>query len=332
MSTHSHTRPWLRTAALAAAGALLLSACSDSGGRAGAGEDADRAGGVSTEEKDVYLITHAPDGDTFWDYVRAGAEEAASQKNINLIYNNHEEGAEQAELIQSAIDSGADGIAVTMAKPEAMTPNVEQAVEAGIPVVSLNAGQEEAFDANVMSHFGQDDRVAGEAVGERLADDGFEQAICVIQVQGHIGLESRCEGVADHIESEVLYVEGTDMTQVASTVEAKLETTQEADVIIGLGAPITETMLDVVDSASSEIEVATFDLNASIVDSILEDELLFAVDQQPWLQGYLAVDSLWLHFYGGFEPGGGQPVLTGPAIVDADNAEAIQEYADENLR
>ncbi|MCH8560313.1 MULTISPECIES: substrate-binding domain-containing protein [unclassified Nesterenkonia] len=337
MEKHSHPSArrstLLRTTAVLGAAALMLTACSEGGGRTEAADTSDRGGGVDTEEQTYYLITHAADGDTFWDYVRAGAEEAAAQKNINLVYNNHVEGAQQAELIQSAIDAGADGIAVTMAKPEAMTPNVQSATEAGIPVVSLNAGEEEAFDAGVLSHFGQDENVAGEALGQRLADEGIEHTICVIQEQGHVGLENRCAGIAEHVpETEILYVEGTDMTQVSSTVEAKLQTTPDADAIVGLGGPFTETILDVVESSGSEIEVASFDLNATIVQAVLDDNLMFAVDQQPWLQGYLSVDTLWLHHYGAFEPGGGLPVLTGPAIIDAENAEAVQSFADEGLR
>lgn len=335
---HSHrsvrSSSTVRLVAAAAAVALFVAACSDEGGRAGAGGgDAERAGGVETEERTIYLITHAPEGDTFWDYVRTGAEEAAAKDNINLVYNSDDEGAEQAELIQSAVDSRADGIAVTMAKPEAMAPAVQRATEADIPVVSLNAGENEAFDAGAFAHFGQEESVAGEAVGERLADEGIENPICVIQAQGHVGLEARCAGIQEHVPStEILYVEGTDMTQVSSTVQARLESSSDADAIIGLGSPITSTILGVVEDTGSEVEVATFDLNEEIVEAILDEDVLFAVDQQPWLQGYLAVDTLWLHLHGAFEPGGGQPVLTGPAIVDVENAEAVLEFAGEGVR
>ncbi|TLP80013.1 substrate-binding domain-containing protein [Nesterenkonia sphaerica] len=314
--------------------ALLLTACSDAGGRADAGgDDPDRAGGVDTEERTVYLITHAVEGDTFWDYVRRGAEEAAAKDNINLVYNSHREGAQQAELIQSAIDAGADGIAVTMAKPDAMTPAVQRALDADVPVVSLNAGEEEAFDAGAFAHFGQNEAVAGAAVGEYLEEEGIEHPICVIQEQGHVGLEARCDGIRDVLpDTENLYVEGSDMTQVAATVRAKVDSAGGADAIIGLGGPFTMTILDEVQSAGSDITVGSFDLNAEIAEAVVDGDILFAVDQQPWLQGYLAVDSLWLNFNGGFEPGGGQPVLTGPSIVDSENAEAVLEYAEEGLR
>lgn len=335
---HTHrtvrSRSAVRLVAAAAAATFLIAACSEEGGRAGAGAgEGDRAGGVETEERTVYLITHAPEGDTFWDYVRTGAEEAAAKDNINLVYNANDEGAEQAELIQAAIDSDADGIAVTMAKPDAMAPAVQRAADAEIPVVSLNAGENEAFEAGAFAHFGQEESVAGEAVGQRLAEEGVENPICVIQAQGHVGLEARCAGIQEHVpDTEILYVEGTDMTQVAATVQARLESSDEADAIVGLGSPITSTILGVVEDIDSDVEVATFDLNAEIVEAILNDDLLFAVDQQPWLQGYLAVDTLWLHFHGAFEPGGGQPVLTGPALVDAENAEAVLEFSGEGLR
>lgn len=335
---HSHrsvrSSSTVRLVAAAAAVALFVAACSDEGGRAGAGGgDAERAGGVETEERTIYLITHAVEGDTFWDYVRRGAEEAAAKDNINLVYNSHREGAQQAELIQSAIDAGADGIAVTMAKPDAMTPSVQRATEAGVPVVSLNAGEEEAFDAGAFAHFGQNESVAGEAVGEFLEDEGIEHPICVIQEQGHVGLESRCDGIREVLpETENLYVEGSDMTQVAATVRAKIDTGDDADAIIGLGGPFTMTILEEVQSSGSDMAVGSFDLNEEIAEGVVDDDILFAVDQQPWLQGYLAVDTLWLNFRGAFEPGGGQPVLTGPTIIDSENAEAVLEFAGEGLR
>lgn len=334
-SRRTRRRASARFGAVLGIAALLVSACSSEGGRAGAGggDDAERAGGVDTEERTVYLITHAVEGDTFWDYVRSGAEEAAAKDNINLVYNSHREGAQQAELIQSAIDAGADGIAVTMAKPDAMTPAVQRAIDAGVPVVSLNAGEEEAFDAGAFAHFGQNESVAGEAVGDYLDEQGIEHPICVIQEQGHVGLESRCDGIREVLpDTENLYVEGSDMTQVASTVRAKVDSAGDADAIIGLGGPFTMTILDEVQSSGSDITVGSFDLNADIAQAIVDEDILFAVDQQPWLQGYLAVDSLWLHFHGAFEPGGGLPVLTGPNIVDAENAEAVLEFAGDGLR
>jgi simple sugar transport system substrate-binding protein len=331
----SHKLSWRKLAAAAVVvPALALTACSSSGGRTP--EAANDGGGgavASTERINVALITHAAPGDTFWDIVRKGAEEASAKDNVELQYLSDPEGGRQAQLVEQAIDQGVDGIAVTLAKPDALAGALKKAEDVGIPVVSLNAGEDRSAELGAITHFGSNEKLAGEAVGDRLASDGYKHPICVIQEQGHVGLENRCAGVKAKVpDTEVLYVQGTDMTQVESTVTAKLQATKAADVVIGLGAPFTLTILQAISGAGSDAKVASFDMNAELAQKIVDGDILFTVDQQPWLQGYGAVDALWLNKRGGFEIGGGQPVLTGPTIVDQESAEQVLQFAEQGVR
>jgi simple sugar transport system substrate-binding protein len=155
----------------------------------------------------------------------------------------------------------------------------------------------------------------------------------VIQEQGHVGLEARCAGVKAKVPgTEILYVDGKDMTSVQSTATAKLQATSDADVIIGLGAPFTLTLLKSVADAGSSAKVASFDLNADLAQKIVDGAVLFTVDQQPWLQGYMSVDALWQNKRGGFSIGGGQSVLTGPSLVDKSNAADVLTFAQQGIR
>jgi simple sugar transport system substrate-binding protein len=325
---------WRRAALAALAVPLLaLSACSG-GGKA---QDASGSGGggqvASTPKIKIALITHAAAGDTFWDIVRKGAEEAAVKDNVDLQYLNDPEAGRQAQLVQQAIDQKVDGIAVTLATPDALKDVVKKATDAGIPVVSLNAGEDVSAQLGAFTHFGSNEKLAGEAVGAKLASEGFKHPICVIQQQGHVGLENRCAGVKSKVAgTEILYVNGQDMTSVQSTATAKLQATKDADVIIGLGAPITITLLKSVSDAGSSAKVASFDLNAELAQDIVDGKVIFTVDQQPWLQGYMSVDALWQNKRGGFKIGGGQPVLTGPTIVDKSNASDVLKFAQQGVR
>ncbi|WP_347110013.1 substrate-binding domain-containing protein [Paenarthrobacter sp. S56] len=327
--------PW-RKAALAAAVVPLiaLSACSSQGGK-----PADNGGGAaagqaaSTSRIKVALITHAAAGDTFWDIVRKGAEEASSKDNVELLYTNDPEAGRQAQLVQQAVDQKVDGIAVTIATPDALKDVLKKATDAGIPVVSLNAGESVSAKLGAFTHFGSNEQLAGEAVGTRLAAEGYKHPVCVIQQQGHVGLEARCAGVKAKVPAtEILYVDGKDMTAVQSTATAKLQASKDADVIIGLGAPITLTLLKSVSDAGSPAKVASFDLNADLAQKIVDGSVIFTVDQQPWLQGYMSVDALWQAKRGGFKIGGGQPVLTGPTIVDKTNASDVLKFAQQGVR
>jgi simple sugar transport system substrate-binding protein len=283
----------------------------------------------------VALVTHQSAGDTFWDIVRKGAEAAAAKDNIKLIYSNDPNAGNQANLVQNAIDQKVDGIAITLAKPDAMKDVVSKAKAAGIPVVGLNSGVSEWQKLGLMEFFGQDETVAGEALGKRLNEAGAKKAVCVIQEQGNIGLEQRCAGVKKTFEGDVenLNVNGTDMPSVKSTITAKLKQDSGIDYVVALGAPFALTAVQSIGDAGTKTKVATFDLNKELTGAISKGDIEFAVDQQPYLQGYLAVDSLWLYKNNGNYMGGGeQPVLTGPAFVDKTNVETIDKFAAKGTR
>ncbi|WP_326575387.1 sugar ABC transporter substrate-binding protein [Streptomyces sp. NBC_00481] len=334
---HSRSRRVAPFFAMAAASALLIAGCSSgSGGKESEESAADAsAGKADTPRMKVALVTHQAPGDTFWDIVRKGAQAAAAKDNIELIYSADPNAGTQANLVQNAIDQKVDGIAITLAKPDAMKDVVAKATKAGIPVVGLNSGLSDWQNLGLMSFFGQDESVAGEAFGKRLNDVGAKKAVCVVQEQGNVGLEQRCAGVEKTFEgdTEILNVTGTDMPSVKSTISAKLKQDTAIDYVVALGAPYALTAVQSVADAGSKAKVATFDLNKELTDSIKSGDIEFAVDQQPYLQGYLAVDSLWLYKNNGNYSGGGEEaVLTGPAFVDEKNVDTIAKFAAKGTR
>ncbi|PRC42001.1 sugar ABC transporter substrate-binding protein [Mycobacterium sp. ITM-2017-0098] len=319
-----------RVAAFAGAGLLALGivSCSSTGGAPEQSGEGGGGGTVDTPRMTIAMITHEVPGDSFWDLIRKGAEAAAKKDNVELRYSNDPEAPNQANLVQSAVDSDVDGIAVTLAKPDAMRAAIGAAEAKNIPVVAFNAGADAWSAMGVKEFFGQDEFIAGQAVGERLTGDGATKAICVIQEQGHVGLESRCAGVKDKFPAtETLNVNGKDMPSVESTITAKLQQDPAVDYVVTLGAPFALTAVQSAGNAGSTAKIGTFDTNAALVQAIQDDKVQWAVDQQPYLQGYLAVDSLWLYLSNGNIIGGGQPTLTGPAFIDKSNIDAVADYA-----
>ncbi|BBZ03649.1 sugar ABC transporter substrate-binding protein [Mycolicibacterium chitae] len=324
-----------RLVAAIGAGVLLvgMTACSSTGGKPDTSGGGMGAGTADTPRMKIAMITHEVPGDSFWDLVRKGAETAAKKDNIELLYSADPEAPNQANHVQSAVDSGVDGIAVTLAKPDAMRPAVRNATGKNIPVVAFNAGQDAWLDMGVTQYFGQDGFIAGQEAGKRLANDGAQKVICVIHEQGHVDLEARCAGVRDAFPAvETLNVNGKDMPSVESTITAKLRQDPAVDTVLALGAPYALTAVQSVGNAGSNAQVATFDTNAALVDAIRNGDIQWAVDQQPFLQGYLAVDSLWLYLNNGNVIGGNQPTFTGPAFIDATNIEDVAEYAKAGTR
>jgi simple sugar transport system substrate-binding protein len=313
---------------------VALTACSSTGGKPRTSGDGMGAGQADTPRFTVAMVTHGPPGDTFWDLIRKGAETAAKKDNIDLKYSAELQGPDQANLVQNAVDSDVAAIAVTLARPEAIKPALQSAISKGIPIVALNAGIDDWQAAGAKAYFGQDEQVSGEAAGKKLAADGARKVVCVIQDQGNVALESRCAGVKAGFGGAVenLNVNGTDMPSVQSTINAKLQQDPAIDYIVTLGAPIALTAVESADNAGSTARIGTFDTNAQLVDAIKAGKVQWAVDQQPFLQGYLAIDSLWLYLNNGNVIGGGQPTLTGPAFIDKSNIDAIADYAKNGTR
>ncbi len=313
--------------------ALALAACSSSGGKAPAGDEA-AVGKADTAAMKFAMITHAPAGDTFFDIIRKGADAAAKKDNVTYEYSNSSNPSEQAKLIQAAIDKKPDGIAVSIPNAGAVKGALDKAKAAGIPVVMFNAGAGEWQNLGALMYFGQDEAVAGEAAGARLAQEGAKKVICVIQEQGQSQLEARCDGVAKGLSGgsvEKLYVEGTNMPDVQTKITGKLSD-KSIDRVLTLGAPFALTAISAVEQAGSQAKVATFDTNAELVGALRDGKVEWAVDQQPYMQGYMAIDGLWFYKTNGNVLGGGNIVLTGPSFVDKTNVEQVFEYAKRGTR
>ena len=330
------SRRWAVSAALLAVAALTMAACSSTGGKK-AQQQAQNvtAGHANTPHYTVAMITHAAPGDTFWDIIRHGALAAAAKDNITLNYSADPDPTKQAALITDAINSHVAGIAVTDPNPAAICPTIQKAVAAGIPVVMFNAGVGNWQQCGGMEYFGQDESIAGLAAGKRMAAAGAKHVLCVLQEQGQVQLEARCTGVQRGLGSvpmTKLYVNGRDQSAMLSSMTAKLTQDKSIDAVITLGAPEALVAIQAIPAAGSSAKIYTFDTNAAEIAKIKSGAVQWAVDQQPYLQGYESVDSLWLFLTNANVLGGGVTVLTGPSFIDSSNVAKVATYAERGTR
>jgi simple sugar transport system substrate-binding protein len=323
-------------ALLLAVSALLLGACGDDDDDGGASGGSDDSVDL-TQESDVTIamVTHG-DGGSFWSVAKKGAEDAASDLGITVEYSeSNNDPEEQAQLIEAAVTAGVDGLAVSAPNPDAIADAVQQAVDAGIPVITLNSGADQFGELGAYTHVGQTEFVAGQGAGEQLAEAGATKLLCVIHEQGNIGLEQRCEGAADTFGGDVenFQVTGTgDIQTTLNEIQSKLQADTSIDAVLSLNPDIAIAARDAVAGAGSSAQVATFDLSGDVVAAIEDGEILFAVDQQQYLQGYLPVVFLYLNNTNANTVGGGLPVLTGPGFVTADNAAEVADLAEAGTR
>jgi simple sugar transport system substrate-binding protein len=326
--------PILAALLLAVAAMAFVSAC---------GDDDDDGGGDGSEDVSltqggdlkIAVITHGS-GDSFWSVAKRGAEQAGKDLGVQVQYSESaNDPQKQAQLIDAAVTDKVDGIAVSAPNPDALREPLKAAVDAGIPVITLNSGQTDSADLGAITHVGQDETIAGEAAGRRLAEGGSQKLLCVIHEQGNIGLNQRCDGAAEGFGGEVenLQVKGVeDISTTLTEIQSKLESDDSIDTILTLNPDIAVAARDAVQGASSEAKLATFDLSGDVVSAIEAGEIEFAVDQQQYLQGYLPVVFLKLFNDNANTVGGGQPVLTGPGFVDKGNAATVKQLAEEGTR
>jgi len=312
---------------LAATTGMLLAGC------AGTGQETaspDNGGGDLT----FAVVTHSGPGDAFWDRVKSGAETAGDDYGATITYNSDADPAKQSQLIDNAVAQEVDGIVVSMANPDGVEDSVKKAVAAGIPVVTINSGIERSAEFGALTHIGQSETVAGEAVGTRLADEGLGNALCVIQEAGNVGLEDRCAAAAKTFGGTMtnLQVDGTNDADVKATIKSKLQADPSIDGVLTLGGQYAIDAVGAVEESGSDAKIGTFDLSEDVVADVENGSILFAVDQQPYVQGFLGVTALQLFVTNGNVIGGGQPVYSGPAFVTEDNAAQVAEFAANGTR
>ena len=323
-----------RLLALALAAPLVLSACSteNSGGESDGGGDS--AAGSSSGDLDFAVVTHGAAGDAFWDVVQKGAEAAGDDLGVGVDYQSDGDPQRQSQLIEAAVNSDVDGIVVSMANPDALQDSIEAAVAAGIPVVTINSGAAESATFGAIGHVGQDEVIAGQGAGQRLAQDGAQNVLCVVHEAGNIGLEQRCAGASQGLGSEVrlLQVDINDLQGAQATITSELQSDPSVDAVLTLNSAVASVAATAASDAGSDAAIATFDLNGDVIAAIQDGTIAFAVDQQQYEQGYLPIVMLKLYAQNLNTVGGGQPVLTGPGIVDAENVDEIADLASAGTR
>ncbi len=320
--------------AVLATGALLLSACSTSDDGGDDENGGGGGGGADAGDIRIDVVTHAAPGDSFWDVVKSGAERAGEDLGVEMNYQGDPDPGAQSTLIDNAVADDTDGLVISMADPEGLENSIRAAIEAGVPVITINSGIDNWQDFGAITHVGQSETIAGEAAGEQLNEAGVGNVICVIQEPGNIALEERCRAASETFDGEMknLQTDNTDLAGSQSTIESELTADDSVDGILSLGGDMAGAAVAAAEASGRDITIGTFDVNATVAQDVLDGKLLFAIDQQPYVQGYLGVTGIYLKLINGNDIGGGQPINSGPAIITEENAEAVLDYAEEGTR
>jgi simple sugar transport system substrate-binding protein len=331
--------------AVLAATALVAAACGGGGNSASSssssGSSSSAGGGTQSVNQTqgsgltFAMVTHSDEG-SFWSVVKKGAQKAAQDEGVKLIWSpSNNDPQKQAQLIDAAVSQKVDGIAVSVPNASAIKGSLAKAKAAGIPIVTLNSGAEDFESLGAITHVGQTETIAGKAAGAKLKAAGVKKVLCVIHEQSNIGLQQRCDGVKQGFGGSVtnLQVKGTaDIATTQTEIRSKLQADKSFDGVIALNPDIASAAKTAIKGAGSDAKLATFDLSPSLLKDIQAGSVLFAVDQQQYLQGYLPIVFLKLFRDNANTVGGGQPVLTGPGFVEKSNVSTVQKLSEAGTR
>lgn len=290
---------------------------------------------MAQEEKNLefVLVSHAPDSDTWWNTVKNAIDEAGEEMGVTVKYRNPSTGdlAQMARLIEQAVASRPDGIITTIADYGVLEGPIEDAIRRGIPVITINSGTEEQSEQlGALMHVGQPEAYAGRLAGERAKEAGVSNFLCVNHYITNPASVERCRGFAEglgvELGDQMLDTGGTDPTEVRSKVEAYLRKSPDTEAILALGPASANPTIEVVrEMGKEDIYFATFDISPQIVQAIKDGVIQFAIDQQPYLQGYLPVVLLTKYNQYGLMPANN--IRSGPGFITTENVELVEELA-----
>ncbi len=281
------------------------------------------------------LVSHAPDSDSWWNTIKNAITLAGKQMDVTVEYRNPPTGdlADMARIIEQAAASNPNGIISTIADFDVLSGPLSNAVAKGIPVITINSGTEEqSKKIGALLHVGQPEKAAGHGAGEKAKAAGVTKFVCVNHYITNPASVERCQGYADALGVELgsqMIDSGLDPAEVKSKVLAYLQSNPDTNGILTLGPnsaiPTIAALQE--NGKAGTIHFATFDLSSEISAAIKDGTIAFAIDQQPFLQGYLPVVILTNLARYGVVPG--NSINSGPGFITKDNIELVEKLAGE---
>ncbi len=319
---------------------LLLAACG--GGGASTSSNNQSSGNSARANIKFYVVTHGQVTDPFWSVVKKGVDQAAKDMGVQAIYEGSPSATfdvvAMAHLIDAAVAAHPDGLVVSIPDAAGLGPSIKAAVAAGIPVISINSGSDVAKSLGVLVHIGQTEEQAGIGGGQKMGAAGVKHAICVNQEVGNVALTLRCKGFQEGLAQtggtmKVIGVNLANPTQTQQTVEAALQHDPSIDGILMLGptgaTPTIRALQDL--NKLGQIKLATFDLSSDVLNAIKNGQMLFAIDQQQYLQGYLPIVLLTL-YKTNLNTIANDVLLTGPGFVTSANVNQVIQLTAQGTR
>ena len=286
--------------------------------------------------------------DAFFSVVKNGAdlagarvEEAGSTYTWIPLPNYDNIGPDMVKLIEQAVAQECTSLAVPVWDGAAQAPALAAATEAGVKVFMYNSGLPLLEDGTVVAYgyYGTDEYKAGLAAGEYFATHGSSNVRCVNTQPGAVNWQQRCGGLiegatANGAQADELILPAEsfgDAAAISAAVQAALAEDPTIDGFATGSSADADAVNEAIQAMGATAQTGGWDVSVNVIERIIAGDQLFAVDQQGWYQGWLAVSQAWLYDQFSILPA--TPViLTGPALITADNASTVLAGVEDGYR
>lgn len=298
---------------------------------------------TTVKEKQTFtinMVSHGQASDPFWSTVKNGAEAAAKKLGVNLIYQapTNFDMVTMAQMIDAVTATAPHGLIVSVPDIAALKKSIGNAIDKNIPVIAINSGQDIGKELDILTYIGQSEFEAGMKAAEGLLKYNINKAVCINHEVGNISLDHREAGFKyilnqNGIDVTTIPIDAADPSETKELVRSYLKTNPGTNAILTLGPlgalPILKLMKEI--NQDGRIKMATFDFTPEIINGILKEEVVFALDQQQYLQGYLPVVFLYLYLTNQNTPAFSE-LQTGPSFITKENAQQILELSKRGTR
>jgi len=279
----------------------------------------------------IKMVTHGQATDPFWSVVSNGAKDAAEDLGIAFHYQSPQnfDMVTMSQMIDAVVATEPDGLILSVPDIPALRKSIVSASKKNIPIIVINSGSEIMEEVDILTYVGQSEYEAGIKAGEEMLKTGVNNVLCINHEIGNISLDQREQGfreilIDNNVDVKTVPIDASDPSETREIVRAFLSSNKGVDGILALGPlgaiPIVSLLKDI--DPQKKISMATFDFTPEIIDGILDGHIVFALDQQQYLQGYLPIVLMDLYITNKNTPAY-KKLETGPSIINIENAQDV---------
>ena len=286
---------------------------------------------IADKEITIKMVTHGQATDPFWSVVSNGAKDAAKELGVNLHYQSPQnfDMITMSQMIDAVVATKPDGLIISVPDIPALRKSVVSASKNNIPIIVINAGVDIMKEADILTYVGQSEYEAGLKAADEMLKYNVKSVLCINHEIGNISLDQREKGFRkilkeNNVVIKTVPIDASDPSETQEVVRAFISSNKKVDGILTLGplgaVPILKLLKEI--DTQKKIKLATFDFTPEIIDGIMDGHIVFALDQQQYLQGYLPVVLMNLYITNKNTPAY-KKLETGPSIINIENAEDV---------